>query len=340
VLYAYYLQYDLHPEKVVRNHNNISGVKFILWDQLFERYKGFDVGGRNSSYFFLYHTFLWAFFPWSIIAFVALFFWLKRMFVQRKWASPLNFAALAFAFLLFAISFSKFKMPHYIIMLLPLAAMFTAPYVQQVLVTRKATRFYLPMQLVFASLVFVAIIILNYYFFQPLNWFTTILGPLLLLLLAWLIIKEFQNKAIKMILITIVFSLVFNFFLNYNFFPNLLKYQGGNELAKLMKEKNIAIPHEDIVVVESGAHSFEFYRQHTYRVAETHIFLEEYPGMKDKYFLLTNKIKNYLATKGYEVKPVQQCLDYNVTTVQLKFLNPATRLKNCDTIMLAKIYKP
>lgn len=340
VLYAYYLQYDLHPEKVVREHNNISGVKFILWDQLFERYKGFDVGGRNSGYFFLYHTFLWAFFPWSIIAFVAVFFWLKRMFFQKKWRSPLNFAALAFAFLLFAISFSKFKMPHYIIMLLPLAAIFTAPYVQHVVAGRKEVRFYLPMQVVFGSLVFLAIILLNYYFFKPANWFVTILGPLLLLLLAWLLIKKFQNKAAKTILVSIVLSLVFNFFLNYNFFLNLLKYQGGNELAKMMREQNISIPDDSIVVVESGAHSFEFYRQHTMRIAETHIFLEEYPTMKDKYFLLTNKIKDYLATQGYEVKPMLQTLDYNVTTVQLKFLNPATRLKNCDTLMLARIYKP
>src|SRR5687768_10517486 len=246
VLYAYYLQYDLHPEKVIRGRDQISGVKFILWDQLFERYKGFDVGGRNSGYFFLYHTFLWAFFPWSIIAFVAVFFWLKRMLIQKKWRSPLNFAALAFAFLLFAISFSKFKMPHYIIMLLPLAAMFTAPYVQHVVAGRKTVRFYLPMQVVFGSLVLLAIILLNYYFFKPANWFITILGPLLLLLLAWLLIKEFKNKAAKTILVTIVLSLVFNFFLNYNFFPNLLKYQGGNELARMMKEKNISIPHEDI----------------------------------------------------------------------------------------------
>ena len=43
VLYAYYLQFDLHPEKVVRNMSNISGVKFILWDQNFERFGGRDL---------------------------------------------------------------------------------------------------------------------------------------------------------------------------------------------------------------------------------------------------------------------------------------------------------
>jgi 4-amino-4-deoxy-L-arabinose transferase-like glycosyltransferase len=340
VLYAYYLEYDLHPEKVVRGRDHISGVKFILWDQLFERYKGFDVGGRNSGYFFLYHTFLWAFFPWSIIAAAAVFFWLKRMFYKRKWDHALNFAALSFAFILFAISFSKFKMPHYIVMLLPLAAMFTAPYLRFILSYKKPVRFYLGMQVVFGCLVFIAIIILNYYFFHPVNWFIVITGPLMLATLGFIIVRRFGNKAMKVFYVSAFLSLVFNFFLNYNFFPNLLKYQGGNELVKLIKEKNISIPDDEIVVVESGAHSFEFYRKHTYRIAETHIFLEEYPGMKNKYFLITNEIKDYLAARGYNVKPVISHLDYNVTTVQLKFLDPATRIKNCDTLMLAKIDKP
>ena len=135
VLYAYYLQYDLHPEKVIRGESNRSGIYFILWDQLFERYKGFDEGGRNSHYFFLYHTFLWAFFPWCIFAYAALVFWIRRMVLYKKWRHPFNFAALAFGFLLITISFSKFKMPHYIIMLLPLAALFTAPYVRYILST-------------------------------------------------------------------------------------------------------------------------------------------------------------------------------------------------------------
>ena len=129
VLYAYYIQYDLHPEKVIRGRGNRSGIHFILWDQLFERSQGFDMGkkGRNSEYFFLYHTFLWAFFLWCVFAIVALVFWFKRMFGLKKWNHPINFAVLSFAFILFAISFSNFKMPHYIIMLLPLAALFTAP---------------------------------------------------------------------------------------------------------------------------------------------------------------------------------------------------------------------
>ena len=83
---------------MIRGRDNISGVKFILWGQLFERYKGFDEGGRYSDPLFLYHTFLWAFFPWCVMAYAAVVYWLRRMFWLKKWKHPANFAALEFRF--------------------------------------------------------------------------------------------------------------------------------------------------------------------------------------------------------------------------------------------------
>src|SRR5688572_13488613 len=164
VLYAYYLQYDLHPEKIIRGRDNISGVQFILWGQLFERYKGFDEGGRYSDPLFLIHTFLWAFFPWCVIAYTAMLYWLRRIFWKKKWRHPVNFAVLSFVFTLAALSFSKFKMPHYLIMLFPLATIFTAPYLRHVLSFRKGIKIFFPLQLLFAVLFVLAAIVLNFYF--------------------------------------------------------------------------------------------------------------------------------------------------------------------------------
>jgi 4-amino-4-deoxy-L-arabinose transferase-like glycosyltransferase len=339
VLYAYYLQYDLHPEKVVHNMSHISGVKFILWQQNFERFSGFREGGRNSSYFFLYHTFLWAFFPWSVFAYAGVFYWLKRMFYYKKWNHPLNFAALSFAFILFAISFSRFKMPHYIIMLFPLAAILTAPYLKLILSYKKGVSFFYPLQLFFACLVFIANMVLNYYFFRPPTIFMMIAGPLLLTFLLLLMVKKTGNKGRKVLYVSVFVSIVFNFFLNYDFFPNLMKYQGGNELAALMKHKNISIPDDKIILVETNAHSFDFYRHYLHEIVEQDKFAAEYPLIKDKYFLLSTGNRNYLQSQGFEVRPEISYVDYNVATVQLKFLNPKTRLQNCDTLMLAKVYK-
>jgi 4-amino-4-deoxy-L-arabinose transferase-like glycosyltransferase len=337
VLYAYYLQYDLHPEITVRGKNHISGVKFILWQQLFERYKGFDEGGRYSSYFFLYHTFLWAFFPWSIAAYLGVFFWLKRIGYRKKWTYPLSFAALSFTFILVFISFSKFKMPHYIIVLLPLAAMLTAPYLRLALSYTRGRKLFMPIQVFLAGFIFIATILLNYYFFKPGNIFVIITGPVMLAVLAVLIIKRSGNKAFKVLYVSIFLSLCFNFFLNYNFFPNLLKYQAGNELVKLIKKKGLTIPDQNIMLIESNAHSFDFYRNYNHPVAEN--LSDDYSVMRDKVFLLSSGNKRELETKGFVIDPILEQFDYNVNTVKLNFLNPAKRLSQCDTLMLARIYK-
>ena len=337
VLYAYYLQYDLHPEKMIRGRDNISGVKFILWEQLFERYKGFDKK-RYSDPFFLYHTFIWAFLPWCIAGYMALFFWLRRMFWFKKWKHPVNFAALAFAFILVTLSFSKFKMPHYLIMLFPLATIFTAPYLRHVLSFRKGVKLFLPLQAFLAIVMILLAAALNYYFFRTVSWISVV-GPLLLVWIIALWINKPLHKGIKIIYISAAASLLFNFMLNYNFFPQLLKYQGGNEMVKVMKEKNIIIPAGDIILLEPNAHSFDFYTAYNHMLVPLEDFDKNYPALKDKYFFLSLSDRNVLQQQGYRVEPLVSQRDYNIAKVSLKFLNPAGREKRLDTLMLARIYR-
>ena len=126
-------------------------------------------------------------------------------------------------------------MPHYIFMLMPLAALFTAPYLRLVLSFRKGIKFYYPLQMALGTLIILALVILNYYFFQPPYIAVHIIGPILLVLLIVAMTRKFTTRGIKTFYITALFSLVLNFFMNYDFFPNLMKYQGGNELAAQMK---------------------------------------------------------------------------------------------------------
>ena len=128
VVYCYYLQFDLHPEKVIRGKSGRSGVAFILWQQNFERFQGdsFGADGKNDRFFFL-HSFLWAFAPWSIIAFTAFFSRLKS-FKKRQW----EWLTLGtFAVLGLMISFSGFKLPHYLNIIFPVSAVLSASYLYQ-----------------------------------------------------------------------------------------------------------------------------------------------------------------------------------------------------------------
>jgi 4-amino-4-deoxy-L-arabinose transferase-like glycosyltransferase len=338
VIYAYYYQYDLHPHKVIRNMSNISGIKFILWEQNFERFGGdnFNKGGRNSSYFFLYHTFLWAFFPWCLFAYMALVYWIKRMLVDREWKTTINFAALTFGLVLFGISFSKFKMPHYIFMLMPLASIFTAVYVRRLLSKETAAKWFLTIHQIFAVLVLIGTIILNFYFFKPFSFWVWLGGGILIIGLLNLMWQSAADKGLKLVYVSAGFSLLFNFFANYSFFPNLFKYQGGNELVKVMKERNIKVPDEKIFLLDNNAHTFDFYLGYNHHVADI-----TRPELLDssKYYLISSPMANNLVDKGYRIDTIASHVDYNVSTLKLKFLNPKTRESKLDTLMLARIIK-
>jgi len=80
MLYAYYHQFDLHPEKIIRGRAERSGIFFIFWEQSFERLSGQGIGKNSSDYFFFFHTFLWVFLPWSFIAVMAIWNRLKTFY--------------------------------------------------------------------------------------------------------------------------------------------------------------------------------------------------------------------------------------------------------------------
>ena len=338
VLYGYYLQFDLHPEKLIRGRDHISGVRFILWEQLFERYKGFDKK-RYSDPFFLYHTFMWAYLPWCIAGYLALFYWCRRMFWFRKWQHPVNFAAISFGLILVTLSFSNFKMPHYLVMLLPLVTVFTAPYLQHVLSSVKGRKLFYPLQVFLVIVMILFAAALNYYFFKPLNFFIAITGCLLLFAVIFLWMNKKLSAGARIIFGSAGAAVLFNVMLNYNFFPQLLKYQGGNELAAIMYSKNITIPPPDIILLESNAHSFDFYTGNNHRFLSPDEIDNWYTPEAGKYFLMNKTQQTELELKGYRVEPLISHIDYNVAKVSLKFLNHGTRQSGLDTLMLARIYK-
>ena len=338
VLYGYYLQFDLHPEKLIRGRDQISGVRFILWEQLFERYKGFDKK-RYSDPFFLYHTFMWAYLPWCIAGYLALFYWCRRMFWFRKWQHPVNFAAISFGLILVTLSFSNFKMPHYLVMLLPLVTVFTAPYLQHVLSSEKGRKLFYPLQVFLVIVMILFAAALNYYFFKPLNFFIAITGCLLVLGVIFLWMNKKLSAGARIIFGSAGAAVLFNFMLNYNFFPQLLKYQGGNELAAIMQSKKISIPPQDIILLESNAHSFDFYTGNNHRFLSPDEIDNWYVPESSKYFLMNTTQQTDLELKGYRVEPLISHIDYNVARVSLKFLNHDTRQSRLDTLMLARIYK-
>src|SRR5204862_5597815 len=77
------------------------------------------------DYLFFFHSFLWAFAPWSILAYIAVVDRIKH-FMSRKeeWLT-----VGAFVVVLLVVSFSGFKLPHYLNIIFPVIAVLTASFI-------------------------------------------------------------------------------------------------------------------------------------------------------------------------------------------------------------------
>ncbi len=126
------------------------------------------------------------------------------------------------------------------------------------------------------------------------------------------------------------FILVF-YLLNLNFYPSLLKYQGGNELAFSTKNKIDA----KNVYYWPGIYSssYDFYSAELRKELDT----INLPSTKPVWVMIQEKNMHELTAKGFTVKEIVSHPDFEITRLDLKFINPKTRNKKLNKLVLARI---
>lgn len=104
--------------------HGIHGIRFYFWEQSFGRITGENRWKDDSSMLFFTHEVIWQVLPWTV--FVLLGTWKEWLALLRR--RPLAEAAsITGALLVFiALSFSRFKLPHYLYVTLPLFVVMAA----------------------------------------------------------------------------------------------------------------------------------------------------------------------------------------------------------------------
>jgi 4-amino-4-deoxy-L-arabinose transferase-like glycosyltransferase len=327
VVYCYYLQYDLHPEKVIRGKSGRSGVAFILWKQNFERFQGDSFGAdAKNDYFFFLHSFLWAFAPWSVLAFVSLFHRVKGFF-SRKWEWLTTCTFLVVALL---ITFSGFKLPHYLNIIFPASSVMTAAFLLERWDRRKNLKPFLLTQIIVCTLCLLVAGVVNVWAF-PITDIYAIVGFLLLLLLSAFFLVRVRLQLPKLVIASIVTSLLVFYLLNTNFYPQLLKYQAGNELAFDTKGK--VDPRRVFFWPGVYSSSYVFYTAELRKPFFDSLLQQSSPVwiMTDSEHLPEVQQKGYPILQTYEHK------DYEITLLELPFVNPATRKKALTKLVLLRV---
>ncbi|MCO5945844.1 ArnT family glycosyltransferase [Mucilaginibacter flavidus] len=324
-------QFDLHPEKVVFGHKGVSGIKFFFWDSQLGRF--FNTGpikGTGDPTFFVHPT-LWAFLPWSLLLFAAVFQFIKKGVKQSNTKEWFCVSGGLLTFILF--SASGFQLPHYLNIVYPFFAIITAQYLYYVtskntIVTIEVT------QKVIISLMLLGLIALHY-FFRP-GVFSLYTAATLGMLLAMLIFYNFfiglpgyQKITIRTVLCTFIVSL----YLNLSFYPSLMKYQAGSEAASWINANN----KHNLPVAELKDYNtapFEFYNNKP--VALITIDKSNLPLTP---FLLYAKAAELPALKAKGLKTITLATfkRYLITRLNFKFINKETRDKELEEMSVVEV---
>lgn len=325
-LYALYSQFDRHPEKVVFDRQQVSGIRFFFWDSQFGRF--FNTGpikGKGDVFFFL-HTILWAFLPWSILFYIAVIDnWKHRKKNREK--SPMLIITISalIAFLLF--SLSKFQLPHYIIIIFPHFAIITASYLKHI-DTRTLKTLSIVQHVIFSVVVCLLIVIaLVFNFPHKALSITLIIG------LAVITYILFFKRSVKNLIFRSAFlSIGFMAFAYGFFYPALLRYQAGMSAGIWLKKY---APYKQVIAYKAASFTLDFYAPGEVKYADNISKLKQHDLSSCLFFIQEEELPTLKET--FQVKILEHFEHYHVTKLTLNFLNYKTRPSSLSTFYLVDI---
>ncbi len=331
-LWCLYQQFDLHPEKVVFGTKGVSGIRFFFWDSQFGRF--FNTGpikGSGDPFFFV-HTVLWAFLPWSLLMFAAVFQFIKKGVKNTREKEWFCISGALFTFLLF--SASSFQLPHYLNIVFPFFAIITAQYLYAV--TSSKTIRAISFVQVFVIVLMLSVITILHYLFRPgvFSWYTAstllMLFLMLIFLPAFIDLHGYQKIAFR----TLLASFIVNLYLNLAFYPSLMHYQASSEAAGWINKHNT----DNLPVADNGddtAAPFEFYSNKP--VTAININSKELLPAKPFLLYISADDVNALKASGLHVQALNSFQNYWVTRLTIPFLNRNTRNKELTTMVVAEV---
>lgn len=332
-----YGQFDLHPEKEMYGRTGTSGLRFFFWTQSFGRITGENVWKNDTGPFFFVHTFLWAFLPWSLLFIAALFRQVRRIVRQRFRISEQEEALTIGGFLLpfLVLSTSQYKLPHYIFVLFPLAAILTGKYLNQLMSGNlpKSLHTWSWVQLIVVVLLWVAGGLLAIVCFPLQNIWLWLITLLLTGLSLWLFFAA-KNAFTRLFLPSLVAIAGVNLLMNSHVYPALFTYQSPSVVARYAQAAGI--DKNQLYVYKVHMHSLDFYSQ---RIVPMLNSLDDLEARRI-YWVFTNEEGLREAQQSrFRWRLVRTFDHFHISTLTLPFLNPRTRAGVVEHRYLLEIRK-
>ncbi|MES2266349.1 MAG: glycosyltransferase family 39 protein [Bacteroidota bacterium] len=319
-LYALYIQFDAHPEKTVFDKQNVSGIKWFLWDSQFGRFinQGPIQQKKGGDKFFFVHTLLWAFLPWCLLFYYALYKNFKLIWQKVK--LPEYYTLSGGMLLLLLFSLSRFQLPFYTNILFPLFAIITAPYCFKQL--SRAGANYRKVVLLLFAIALPVIIVVMHILAKPASNVYFIVAILLFGVLAAAISIKVRETAYKVFMLTCCSVLFANFYLNTVLFPVVASYNSQIPAARYASRPKFA--DAKLYSLRMSNNSFQFYSNKPVAFVPLEGFKDFTPTGKALFFASQASVEYLINTKA-DFKIVKSFTDYPQENVLPKFINSATR---------------
>jgi hypothetical protein len=332
-IYALYIQFDLHPEKVVFNKQHVSGIKWFLWDSQFGRFANDGPITRASGdVFFFIHTLLWAFAPWCLLFYYAVFKSVKKIFTGIKQAEYYTISGGLILLLLFSVS--GFQLPFYTNIIFPLFAIVTANFCGDVVSNKGESNIRSIAQWLYIVLFPLVIIVLHYYL-QPGDNLFLIFAVILLALAFILILNNNLERYLKTFMLSCAVMLFVGFYVNTTLYPIIIEDKGQ---LKAADEINKVIPaNQPVYSLKDQNNVFQFYCDRPVKLIPFRSFSST-PSEKNSVFYADQEAISYFTAQHIPFNIIWYGVDYPQENILPAFINSVTRGSTLQMVYL--INKP
>src|SRR5579863_548255 len=271
-LICLFLQFDLHPEKVIFGKTGVSGLKFFFWDSQFGRF--FDFGpyvssgdGGYTHYFYFLHTFMWAFLPWSMVLLVTLYYVFGQLRLNndnlqvRQQKINLIFLLSSFFIPFILFSLTKFQLDHYTNIIIPFACILCANWICNF--ATRIPRHWIFIFQIYLALILTALVVGFSFLIFSLNGRIEIfvLGAVVVVLYTIFIHNRTLNKAIVYPCLAINLVFIFTQMVNNKIYIN---YDVGYQVATYLHGQ----PQNPVFDYQVNSPSLEFHLKAPYQRLE------------------------------------------------------------------------
>jgi len=327
-IYTLYIQFDMHPEKVVFGKTGISGIHWFLWDSQFGRFNNNSfIRNTHGSIFFFLHTLLWAFAPWMLLFYYALIRHIGKMIKGVKLPEYITISGSVVMLLIFSVS--KFQLPFYTNILFPFFAIITAGFVREAIQNRN--RFFTIAQYAIVVLLVIAVTVLNFVY-APERWLVFIALCILLIGIALYIYKNSGNPQRALVLLTAVMGLWVNAYLMGVVYPTLLKFKGDVHAAEYINQH---YPNDQVIAAFDVPNAFDFYTHQPV----TFMSMAQAATHSNALVLIDDGLKAGLEKNHTNFRIVQAFYNYPNENMTLPFIIKTSRLGTLERFYLVRIGK-